>query len=52
MIDAATQDPETAVVIDVQVIRPLAETLRSRDAAEARKAAATRAEFFTMVRSQ
>ncbi|MFN0302113.1 MAG: phosphonate C-P lyase system protein PhnG [Burkholderiales bacterium] len=52
MIDAAAQDPETAVVIDIQVIRPLAEALRSRDATEARKAAATRAEFFTMVRSQ
>ncbi len=52
MIDAAAQDPDSAVAIDVEVIRPLADYLRSREAAEARKAAATRAEFFTMVRSQ
>jgi alpha-D-ribose 1-methylphosphonate 5-triphosphate synthase subunit PhnG len=52
MIDAAAQDPDSAIAIDVEVIRPLADYLRCREATEARKAAATRAEFFTMVRSQ
>jgi alpha-D-ribose 1-methylphosphonate 5-triphosphate synthase subunit PhnG len=47
-IDAAMQDPARAATLDGAVISPLAERQQAAREATARRAAATRVEFFTM----
>lgn len=48
--DALLQDPARRVDLLRDVVEPMAEARAARRAKEARKAAATRVEFFTMVR--
>jgi alpha-D-ribose 1-methylphosphonate 5-triphosphate synthase subunit PhnG len=47
-VDAAMQDPGRAPALEQAVIAPLAERQAEARAAKARRAAATRVEFFTM----
>ncbi|HWX51332.1 MAG TPA: phosphonate C-P lyase system protein PhnG [Roseomonas sp.] len=48
VLDAALQDPQRRPVLMAAVIAPLAEAQAAATAAESRKAAATRVQFFTM----
>ena len=48
VLDAALQDPERASELRVAILEPLAQTQREQTASTARKAAATRVEFFAM----
>lgn len=50
LIDALMQRPETAERLERELLTPLAERLAQDDARAARKTAATRVDFFTMVR--
>ncbi len=50
--DALLQDPARRVDLLREVVEPMAEARAARRAKEARKAAATRVEFFTMVRGE
>lgn len=50
LMDAMLQDPEQHDVVEASVIAPLAEAQQARRAAASAKAAATKVEFFTMVR--
>ena len=53
VIDAlAASDPHAAERIDTLVIGPLEDQLRARDARRAAETAATRVDFFTMVRGE
>ena len=47
-VDAALQDPERRAALERQVIGPLEQAQRAARAAVARRAAATRVDFFTM----
>jgi alpha-D-ribose 1-methylphosphonate 5-triphosphate synthase subunit PhnG len=46
------QDPAWRDVLEQHILAPLAEQQAAREALEARKAAATKVEFFTMVRNR
>jgi alpha-D-ribose 1-methylphosphonate 5-triphosphate synthase subunit PhnG len=48
VLDAALQDPDLAPALRMQVVEPLAEAQRAARERVARRAAATRVEFFTM----
>ncbi|MDP3416816.1 phosphonate C-P lyase system protein PhnG [Falsiroseomonas sp.] len=48
LLDALMQDPARAPALEAAVIGPLEQAQSERRAAQARKAAATRVEFFTM----
>ncbi len=48
LLDALMQDPARAPALEAAVIAPLEQAQAERRAAQARKAAATRVEFFTM----
>lgn len=48
LLDALMQDPARAPVLEAAVIAPLERAQAERRAGQARKAAATRVEFFTM----
>lgn len=48
VLDATLQDPDRASELHTSVLEPLAQAQRERAAITARKAAATRVEFFTM----
>ncbi len=50
LVDALMQRPETAPELERTLLAPLAAALARRDAQEDRKTAATRVDFFTMVR--
>lgn len=50
LIDALMQQPDHAERLERELLAPLAAALAAQDAAEDRKAAATRVDFFTMVR--
>ncbi len=50
LVDALMQTPEFAERLERDLLAPLAEALAARDAAADRKVAATRVDFFTMVR--
>ena len=52
LIDALLQDPEREGQILESVIAPLASKLRDRRTSQARKTAATKVDFFTMVRGE
>lgn len=51
-LDAALQEPERRAALTEAVIKPLAERLSASKKAIEAKAAATRVEFFTMVRGE
>ena len=50
--DALMQDPEQASRLRLQVIEPLRRSLNARRDAASRKAAASKVEFFTVVRGE
>ncbi len=50
LVDALMQRPESAPEIERMLLTPLAAALAAKDAQEDRKTAATRVDFFTMVR--
>lgn len=50
LVDALMQDPARAERLERELIAPLAAALAARDAAQDRKTAATRVDFFTLVR--
>jgi alpha-D-ribose 1-methylphosphonate 5-triphosphate synthase subunit PhnG len=50
VLDAALQDPVTHTVIMTQLIAPLAQQQQAAKEESSRKAAATKVEFFTLVR--
>ena len=52
LLDALLQDPERRPAIDRDVIGPLARAAAARRRTLAARAAATRVEFFTMVRGE
>lgn len=52
VIDALAQDEAMAERIDAAIIAPLQEALDARDRRRAAKTAATRVDFFTMVRGE
>jgi alpha-D-ribose 1-methylphosphonate 5-triphosphate synthase subunit PhnG len=52
VLDALLQDPVRHDVIEAAVIAPLLAEREARQAARARKVAATRVEFFTLVRGE
>ncbi|WP_303810249.1 phosphonate C-P lyase system protein PhnG [Sandarakinorhabdus limnophila] len=52
LADAMVQDPAWRDVLEQHILVPLAEQQAAREALEARKAAATKVEFFTMVRNR
>jgi len=50
LVDALMQRPDSAPELERNLLTPLAEALAARDTHENRKTAATRVDFFTMVR--
>lgn len=50
ILDAAMQVPETAPLVERRLLVPLGERLAAADAAADRKTAATKVDFFTLVR--
>lgn len=52
LCDALLQDAQRAGEIEARVIRPLEQAWQARRAERSRKAAATRVEFFTLVRGE
>ena len=50
LLDALLLDPERRLQVMSTVVRPLAAILRTREAEQTRKTAATKVEFFTMAR--
>jgi len=52
VIDAMLQDPHRGTALEAAVIAPLEQARRDRAAAMSRKAAATRVDFFTLVRGE
>ncbi|MNE25344.1 Alpha-D-ribose 1-methylphosphonate 5-triphosphate synthase subunit PhnG [compost metagenome] len=50
LLDACAQKPEWAARIDHELLQPLEAELAARHAETSRKAAATRVDFFTLVR--
>jgi alpha-D-ribose 1-methylphosphonate 5-triphosphate synthase subunit PhnG len=52
LVDALLQSPEHAATVEETVIRPLEAALERARTEASRKAAATRVEFFTMVRDR
>lgn len=52
VIDALARDPNAATGIDKHIIEPLAQALAARDAKRARQTAATKVDFFTLVRGE
>jgi len=52
LADALMQDPEQAMCLRRQVIEPLRRSLDARRDAASRKAAASKVEFFTVVRGE
>jgi alpha-D-ribose 1-methylphosphonate 5-triphosphate synthase subunit PhnG len=52
VLDAMLQSPETNALISTRIIEPLAREQRDARDIRARKAAATKVEFFTMVRGE
>jgi alpha-D-ribose 1-methylphosphonate 5-triphosphate synthase subunit PhnG len=50
--DALMQDPHQTEQVRAQVIEPLKQSLEQRREAESRKAAASKVEFFTVVRGE
>lgn len=52
ILDALAQDPEMETKIDAEIVRPLAESLAARDTKRRAETAATKVDFFTMVRGE
>lgn len=52
IIDALAQRPEHAATIDRAIVEPLRTSLEARDAAKRAETAATKVDFFTMVRGE
>jgi alpha-D-ribose 1-methylphosphonate 5-triphosphate synthase subunit PhnG len=52
LLDALLQDPARQPEVMATVVLPLASTLREREVDQTHKTAATRVEFFTMVRGE
>jgi alpha-D-ribose 1-methylphosphonate 5-triphosphate synthase subunit PhnG len=52
LADAMVQDPDWCDALEDKVLTPLVELLGERQALTARKAAATKVDFFTMVRTR
>lgn len=52
LVDAVCQSPETAALIDTRMIAPLQKELDAADVVRRDQAAATRVDFFTMVRGE
>lgn len=52
VVDALCQDEDQAAIIDDQLLRPLADAIGERDREAAAQVAATRVDFFTMVRGE
>ncbi|MQT12819.1 phosphonate C-P lyase system protein PhnG [Segnochrobactrum spirostomi] len=52
LLDALSQRPEWCLRIERDIVAPIAEASRHADAALAAKAAATKVDFFTMVRGE
>lgn len=52
ILDALAQDPEMESKIDSEIVRPLQDSLAARDAARRAETAATKVDFFTMVRGE
>jgi alpha-D-ribose 1-methylphosphonate 5-triphosphate synthase subunit PhnG len=52
IVDALAGDPAREAQIETRIVAPLAETLRIADARLREETAATRVEFFTMVRGE
>lgn len=50
LVDALMQRPETSSRLERDLLTPLAETLAEAETLEGRKTAATRVDFFTLVR--
>jgi alpha-D-ribose 1-methylphosphonate 5-triphosphate synthase subunit PhnG len=52
LVDAVCRMPSTAALVDTRMIAPLRQELGSADETRRREAAATRVDFFTMVRGE
>lgn len=52
LIDALCHDPQTAALIDAEVVEPIKRELDSADERRRQETAATRVDFFTMVRGE
>lgn len=52
ILDALAQDPRMETKIDSEIVAPLKASLAERDAARRAETAATRVDFFTMVRGE
>ena len=52
ILDALAQDPEMETKIDSEIVRPLQASLAARDAERRAETAATKVDFFTMVRGE
>ncbi|QKV17529.1 phosphonate C-P lyase system protein PhnG [Oricola thermophila] len=52
ILDALSQDPAMAVRVDTEIVQPLLESLVARDEKRRAETAATRVDFFTMVRGE
>lgn len=52
IIDALCQDPETAALIDSEMIAPMRKELEQADETRQQQTAATRVDFFTLVRGE
>ena len=50
LFDAAAQDVDLAETVERQIVQPLESALKAKHSAEHEKSAATKVEFFTMVR--
>lgn len=52
LVDAVCQTPETAALVDARMIAPLRQELDAADMEKREQTAATRVDFFTMVRGE
>ena len=52
LVDAVCRTPETAALVDARMIAPLRHELDAADAEKREQTAATRVDFFTMVRGE
>jgi alpha-D-ribose 1-methylphosphonate 5-triphosphate synthase subunit PhnG len=52
ILDALAQDPEMETKIDAEIVRPLKGSLATRDKKRRAETAATKVDFFTMVRGE
>ena len=52
ILDALAQDPEMESKIEAEIVRPLQASLAARDAERRAETAATKVDFFTMVRGE